>query len=1683
MEWKVGSVINDNYEIKEKIDTGGMGTVYLCYSRNFHEPMAIKTFKETIGNTALKRLRKEAEIWTNLCLKKKHQNIVTAKYVEDIDNRLCIFLEMVTGDKELGTTLEERLNILGNLDIRTAVLYAIQICSGMIFADERSKETGQDFVHRDLKPSNIMVTSYNTIKITDFGLSKAFILDKESNLSEDKSEQSGSSSDNSSFILGTAPYMSPEQFNSFDDVDIRTDIYSFGCILYQMVCGHRPFSIPYSESITEKDKLDMYIKLHNDKIPSDINEYVPNCPPKLTQVIKKCLEKKKENRFENFNDVKKDLIKIYNKMPGEKYEERNFFAREDLSDINNAGISFDRLKLYDKALDCFNEGIKQREQEIEKRINWLSSLLTGKANEEQLQFNPFSILGYISRIKNGNLYGLIYKNKGDTLNNLSRYKEALECYNKAIKVDPEMKNAYMEKALVLMKMNMPDDAAECLDSLMEMSPEDEVYKYLKGAVSMMMKDYEEAEFYFRASINLNKEYKAPYIQIAEMASNKKDYNKSLYYIDKYLEVKPDDIEMLLKKGTVLAASGKPAEAKIFFQEVQKASPSDHDSLLDKGNALYKLAIVQNNSLYLRDALECFNNVIQVNRFDEKAWQMKGHILSALNRFEEAIRCFNEVLVINIDNNDTIFEKGKALLALGSYEKAQKYLEKAFIQNPGDSKILLNIALVKEALNDLNSAYTHFKALSVQNPHNPFYLYKIGVLLNKSKNYQDALKYLDVSLSLDPANYSTLGEKASSLIMLKKYIEADKCFESAERIVPASSDNIKDDSINLNKYTVNDFADLLQNLYEGKRLEELTNVLFDLNWMLQKLNYTDEDYKYDAYDLIKDYNLLGHDNDIGIIIEAFKLSASIINKDRTQLLSQLMGRINFKLSDRLAGLYSGIVNSKHKPLIYPLLPTLNSPHGQLKMNLKGHTGQINKLLLINDNILISCSEDKTIRVWDIESGKCIHILTGHKSEITTIINAKKSSNIISIASDAIKVWDTHDFRLVKSIDNENSVITSMNSFYTNSGEFLIVAYLNGTMKIRDLDKDRCIKTIKETGIEGSSTKSSYINSIVVCDEKHIAFTGSEDCKIKFWDLQDENNVRCIDEFCSSLGDGLRVRVHTLLSDKTNLLVSYSSNADVYYCFLDLNTKKLSEGIYLERRLFDVTLSKDEKTLFVYSGNNYGISLEQSVVMVDIEKRAIINIYDGHSARVNSVTELPNLPYAISCSSDSTIKVWQVNTSNNILIGHSNQIGCLAFSGSNNFLATGSKEYWDGDGKDTGFDVFKNTRYIKDKRVIKIWYFHTNTSTFSYIKLINELEGFKGGINTIIFSKNYGTLVTQSTDNSLNIWDFINGNLKYSLRTANPIILMYDNDKKLIYSEYEGLENYTYIKLWDLENNRLYKKFKAHSHIVSALLITPDERCLITASEDLTIKIWNLEKNKLKFTLKGHETWIEAALISPDGCHIFSTSYDRILKIWDIETGQCIKSVDDFGKLLSLSSDYSYALSVSSGNLSGLKLWRIEKNNQIPELFLHNNLAAKTEHRLITKDGRYLIFNEDESLYVHDIKNKQNIACFSIDYKITALSLTPNNKALAIGDQSGKVHILSLENIKPGYPFVTAVRFSKRQSFFKKDIIDGFKCPVCNNRSLLSLSGYQTVTCKHCNNNLKPTPFVFESDYEKLPEMFI
>jgi tRNA A-37 threonylcarbamoyl transferase component Bud32 len=265
----IGTVLSGRYKLEAKLGSGGMSTVYLARDTTLDRQVAVKVLHREMSEQAdqLERFRQEARAVAKL----SHPNVVAVIDAGEDGGHPYIVFEYVEGE-----TLKQRINRVGALDAQESLAYAIEIARGLTVAHNRN------MVHRDIKPQNVLIDSEGRAKLTDFGISRQL-------------EQDGMTA--TGRVLGTTDYVAPEQAMGHP-VDQRSDIYSLGVVLYEMLTGQVPF--------TADSQVGVAMKHVNEELP-DVQQRRPELSAAAAMVVESATAKDPDQRYQQVGELIDDL--------------------------------------------------------------------------------------------------------------------------------------------------------------------------------------------------------------------------------------------------------------------------------------------------------------------------------------------------------------------------------------------------------------------------------------------------------------------------------------------------------------------------------------------------------------------------------------------------------------------------------------------------------------------------------------------------------------------------------------------------------------------------------------------------------------------------------------------------------------------------------------------------------------------------------------------------------------------------------------------------------------------------------------------------------------------------------------------------------------------------------------------------------------------------------------------------------------------------------------------------------------------------------------------------------------------------------------------------------------------------------------------------------------------------------
>jgi tetratricopeptide (TPR) repeat protein len=726
--YKEGDVIGQKYFVHKVLGAGGFGIVYLVYSRETRAVYALKTLRDEHlrDQTTRRRFQKEAETWVNL---ERHPYIVRAYYVDEIGRTLFIAMEYIAPDQHGLNSLDGHLR--GKpLELVQSLRWSIQFCYGMEYAYSRGVRS-----HRDIKPANILIGFDGLVKISDFGL--VSVLDGSPEVTRIKLHVhqgvvglSGQTLEGAAF--GTPTHMAPEQFTNVAGCDERSDIYSFGVVLYQMATGGKlPFLAPLPKTDAGEEAIRFWRAMHRLHSTSS----VPRLKSHLFPVIQRCLEKKPAKRYQTFKELRRDLEALLKNHAGEVIIPPELGELE-LWEWGNKGVSLDKLGHLEEAIACFDRVVQTNPLDAKSWINKGNSLNgLGRFNEaidcfdKGLRIAPhltfaLECKGYslysLGRVNEAVAYfdeavelnpldALTWSNRGGFLRRLGRLEEANECFDRAIELNPKLPDVWGAKGAILSNMGRFIDAVTCFHRTTELDPLDEAAWVCKGDNFSNLGSFSDAIICYDKAIALGSQDGKIWNSKGMNLKYLGRFDEAITCYDKAIELDSQNAPWYwYNKGLCLNSSKRFGQAMICFDKAIELEPHNADAYNDKGLCLSELGRYD-------EAIICYDKAIELDPQNaSRYWHNKGRCFNISRRFDQAMMCYDKALELNPHNKGAYHGKGISLYYMGRLDEAVNCFQKAIQLSPLDFNTWYVKALAEDSLGrqrDAIRSYERFITLS------------------------------------------------------------------------------------------------------------------------------------------------------------------------------------------------------------------------------------------------------------------------------------------------------------------------------------------------------------------------------------------------------------------------------------------------------------------------------------------------------------------------------------------------------------------------------------------------------------------------------------------------------------------------------------------------------------------------------------------------------------------------------------------------------------------------------------------------------------------------------------------------------------------------------------------------------------------------------------------------------------
>ena len=565
--YKVDDVIGGRYQVQEIFGGEGksaMGIVYMCYDREHQRSLALKTLQTRYlgSKKTMDNFKKEALAWIYLG---KHPHIVRAYWAREIDHQMFIGCEFISPDGLGRNTITPYLK--SPFSLKQTLKWAIQFCHGMEYACAKGVTP-----HRDIKPDNIMITMDGDVKIADFGLvglwNKAEQTEEIKDLIEkNQKELTFLSTYNNRIVAGSPPWMAPEQFYGVSEA--KSDIYGFGIILFQLVNnGELPF---------QPRKGDTWRNAHTDyPIPK-----IPQKGQVLADVITKCLQKRRDKRYEDFHALRMDIEKIFHreitKKTGEKPPSPPQIENLKDGELINKGISLTNLGLVEEGIRNYRESIRLNPKNADAHYN-LGNALAQKGLLKE------AITSYREALRTDSDLNAAHFNLGIVLFNNGQIDEAIVEYREALRSNPDFDAAYVNLGVALYKKGLVDKAIEAYRQAIKINPHFSEAFYKLGITFLAKNNLDDAIQSFKDAVRITPQYAEAHNNLGTTYMRKGQIDDAISAYGKAVLAKAGFADAYHNLGSAFIKKNMYHEALGAYEEFVRHS-RPQDSRLDKAKEL------------------------------------------------------------------------------------------------------------------------------------------------------------------------------------------------------------------------------------------------------------------------------------------------------------------------------------------------------------------------------------------------------------------------------------------------------------------------------------------------------------------------------------------------------------------------------------------------------------------------------------------------------------------------------------------------------------------------------------------------------------------------------------------------------------------------------------------------------------------------------------------------------------------------------------------------------------------------------------------------------------------------------------------------------------------------------------------------------------------------------------------
>ncbi|ETO15968.1 mycorrhiza-induced NACHT/WD-repeat protein, partial [Reticulomyxa filosa] len=542
-------------------------------------------------------------------------------------------------------------------------------------------------------------------------------------------------------------------------------------------------------------------------------------------------------------------------------------------------------------------------------------------------------------------------------------------------------------------------------------------------------------------------------------------------------------------------------------------------------------------------------------------------------------------------------------------------------------------------------------------------------------------------------------------------------------------------------------------------------------------------------------------------------------------------------------------------------SMNGVHFGEYAYLEGHSGDVIRVQYFPDGSkVVSCSNDRTIRVWDVSSGKQLQVLKGNSNSIT---DAQFSPNDFKTTAysenNIIQIWDTLSGKQLQMMKGHSGLITGLR--FSPDGSKIVSYSEDKSIRIWDVSSGEQIQLCE--GHSGTVTGALFSH-----DGSKIV-SRSYDKTVRVWDVMSGNQLQIIQGHANS------ATIVQFSPDGSKIVTS--SNDQTIRIWNTLSGEHIQSLEGHSGTVTGVQFSSDSLKLISRSH-------DKTIRVWDILSKLQLQKMEGHSGSINDVQFSPDESKIVSCSNDQTIRIWNVSSGKQLqsLEGHLGPVTAVQFASDGSKIVSCSRDklirIWD----------VLSGEHVQLLEGHANWITGVQFSSDVSGKQLQVLEGHSNWVTGMHFSPDGSKLVTCSSDKTIRLWDVLSGKqlskmIEYSCE-INSVQFSTDGLKIVLYSYDES------IRIWDISSGNETQLSEGRSNWALSMRFSLDGSKIVSCLEDKSIRILDASSGQQIQLMEGHSNWVTGVQFSPDGSKIITCSNDQIIRIWDILSGKQLQQME-------------------------------------------------------------------------------------------------------------------------------------------------------------------------------------------------